>query len=108
MATVRCPECGHDPVDEQRFWDIISFACQGKWIVLPPEGEEDDAGDEFRWYRPLVTELKNLAPEEIVRFQYWFDQKMNALYTWDHWGVMRLLTGSESDNRFALFRAWLV
>ncbi|HEY7156543.1 MAG TPA: DUF4240 domain-containing protein [Gemmataceae bacterium] len=95
-------------MDEQQFWDIIGFACQGKWIELAPEGEDDNAWDEFRWYRPLLTELKKLAPEDIVCFQHWFDQKMNAIYTWDHWGAMYLLTGSESDNRFAFFRSWLV
>jgi Protein of unknown function (DUF4240) len=95
-------------MDDQRFWDIISRTCQGDWIVLAPEGENDDNWDEARWYRPLVNELKKLAPDDIVRFQRWFDDKMDALYTWDHWGAMHLLTGSESDNKFAFFRAWLV
>ncbi len=95
-------------MDEKRFWEIIDFACQGKWIILAPQGEDDNAWDEFRWYRPLLTALKKLAPEDIVRFQHLFDQKMNAIYTWDHWGAMHLLTGSESDNRFAFFRSWLV
>jgi hypothetical protein len=93
---------------DKRFWDIIGFACQGECIVLAPEGEDEDAWDEFRWFRPLLTELKKLTPEGVVHFQHWFDQKMDALYTWDHWGAMHLLSGSESDNRFALFRAWLV
>jgi hypothetical protein len=95
-------------MDEKRFWDIIGFACQGPWIVYAPEGEDENTWDEFRWYRPLVTELKKLAPAEIVRFQFWFDQKMNAIYTWDHWGVMYLLTGYQSDNKFNFFRSWLV
>ena len=95
-------------LDENQFWSIIHRACQGEWIVLAPEDGDDDAWDEFRWYRPLVDELKQLAPEDIVQFQYCFEKKMNATYTWDHWGAMRLLTGSESDNRFTFFRAWLV
>jgi hypothetical protein len=95
-------------VDDQTFWGIIGRTCKGAWIVLAPEGQGDDTWDEARWYRPLVNELKKLPPDQIVRFQHWFDDKMDALYTWAHWGAMHLLTGSESDNKFALFRAWLV
>jgi len=93
---------------EKQFWDIIRVACQGEWIVLAPDGEDDTSWDEFRWFRPLMVELKKLPPKDIAYFQFWFDEKIDALYTWDLWGAMRLLTGSESDNRFSFFRAWLV
>jgi hypothetical protein len=87
-----------DSMDEQRFWDIIESACQGPWI-----GEDD-----FPWADAVRADLKKFNPAEIVRFQFWFDQKIHALYTWDHWGAMRLVSGYESDASFFRFICWLV
>jgi hypothetical protein len=56
--------------------------------------------DDFPWADAVRAELVKLTPAEIVRFDLWLDQKVYALYTWDHWGAMRLVSGYESDAAF--------
>ncbi len=85
-------------MSDKHFWEIIGFACQGPWI----------AEDSFPWSDAVRAQLVKLPPEEIVRFQWWLDQKINALYTWELWGAMRLVSGYESDAAFYRFLSWLV
>jgi len=85
-------------MDDKRFWDIIAVACkhdcEGDWLDL--------------WAEPLVEELKKLPPEDIVRFDHWFDEKTDALYTVNHWGAAYLINGGASDDGFYYWRCWVV
>jgi hypothetical protein len=85
-------------MDDKRFWDIISVACP------PPE----DPNFEIAWHDNLVNLLKMLPPQDIVRFDRFFDEKTDALYTQDHWGAAYLINGGASDDGFYYWRCWLV
>lgn len=86
-------------MDDKRFWDVIAFACK------PPDEEEDflDA-----WLEPLVEALMTLPPDDVVRFDRWFDDRTDALYTHNHWGAAYLINGGASDDGFYYWRCWLV
>jgi hypothetical protein len=80
------------------FWDIIGAACP------PPDGPNF----EVAWHDNLVEQLATLPPEDIVRFDRWFDDRVDGLNTYDHWGAAYLLNGGASDDGFYYFRNWLV
>ena len=86
-------------MDDKRFWDIIAVACKI---------EGDDPDFEVEWYDALVEQLVTLPHEDIVRFDRWFDDRTDALYTRDHWGAAYLINGGASDDGFYYFRCWLV
>src|SRR5262245_11456348 len=83
--------------DDKRFWDVIAVACKHS---------VSDFTDQ--WTRALVKQLATLPPEEIVRFDGWFDDRTEALYTQDHWGAAYLINGGASDDGFYYWRCWLV
>src|SRR4051812_39120992 len=85
-------------MDDKRFWDLIAFAC--------PHGDDPDL--EVEWYDNLVEQLMTLPPVEIVRFDRWFDDKVDALYTRDLWNAADLVNYGSSDDGFYYFRCWLV
>src|SRR5262245_21941080 len=85
--------------DDKRFWDVIAFACRC-------DADTDDFLD--AWYSPLIETLATLAPDEIVRFDRWFDDKTDALYTRPHWAAASLINGGASDDGFYYWRCWLV
>lgn len=82
-------------MDDKRFWDIIAVAC--------PHG-----ADEAVWHEGLHRELTRLAPEDIVRFDIWLDEKADAAYSRELWSVASLINGGASDDGFYYFRLWLV
>jgi hypothetical protein len=84
-------------MDDKRFWDVIAFACK--------HGVEDFTSD---WGASLEEALMTLAPEDVVRFDRWFDDRTAALYTNNHWGAAYLINGGASDDGFYYFRCWLV
>jgi hypothetical protein len=83
---------------DKRFWDLIAVACK--------HNVEGDFTDE--WSLPLVEQLMTLPPADIVRFDRWFDEQTDALYTRDHWGAAYFINGGASDDGFYYFRCWLV
>ena len=85
-------------MDDKRFWDLIAVACK--------HDAEEDFTDE--WGLPLVEQLMTLPPADVVRFDRWFQEKTNALYTYDHWGAAYFINGGASDDGFYYFRCWLV
>jgi hypothetical protein len=85
-------------MDDKRFWDLIAVACK--------HDVEEDFTDE--WSLPLVEQLMTLPPQDVVRFDRWFDEKTDALYTRDHWGAAYFINGGASDDGFYYFRCWLV
>jgi hypothetical protein len=84
--------------DDKRFWDVIAVACKH-------DVEDDFMGE---WIGPLVEQLTTLPPELLVRFDRWFDDRTDALYTRDHWGAAYLINGGASDDGFYYWQCWLV
>src|SRR3954470_11072442 len=84
--------------DDKRFWDVIGFACK------------HDFGPDFAaaWSRALVQTLVTLPPDEIARYDRWFDDRTDALYSHDHWGAATLINGGASDDGFYRFQCWVV
>jgi hypothetical protein len=84
-------------MDDKRFWDVIAAACK-----------RDVKSFTSDWGRALVEQLKTLSPEQIVRFQLWFEEKVDAAYSQRHWGAAYLINGGASDDGFYYWRCWLV
>jgi hypothetical protein len=84
--------------DDKRFWDVIAVACK-------QDVEDDFMGE---WIGPLVEQLTTLPVELIVRFDRWFADKTDALYTRNHWGAAYLINGGSFDDGFYYWRCWLV
>jgi hypothetical protein len=85
--------------DDKRFWDVIAVGCKHDVEF------EDFMGT---WLAPLVEQVTTLPPELIVRFDRWFGDRTDALYTYDHWGAAYLINGGASDDGFYYWRCWLV
>jgi hypothetical protein len=90
---VTWPEGG--AVDDKRFWDVIDAGC--------PDGTRPE-----EWGSSLVGVLKQLEPDEIVRFDRWFEDRADAAYCRELWSVASMLNGGASDDGFYYFRCWLV
>jgi hypothetical protein len=84
--------------DDKRFWDVIGFACKHEF------------GPDFQraWRSALVAALMTLPPDEIARFDRWFDDRTDALYSHDHWAAAYVINGGASDDGFYYFQCWLV
>jgi hypothetical protein len=85
-------------MEDKRYWDVIAVACP-----------HDDGPDrEVRWYDNLVEQLMTMPPELIVRFDHWFDCRVDAAYTRDLLNAADLVNYGTSDDGFYYFRCWLV
>src|SRR4051812_35630258 len=85
-------------MDDKRFWDLLAVACKHD-VKGSLTGE---------WGGALVEQLMTLPPDLIVRFDWWFGHKTDALYTNDHWAAAYLINGGASDDGFYYWRCWLV
>jgi hypothetical protein len=80
-------------VDDKRFWDIIAVGC--------PRSVNPDDWD-------LISVLKDLDLDELVRFDRWFNERTDEAYRRDLWSVAELVNGGASDDGFEYFCCWLV
>lgn len=56
----------------------------------------------------VATVLSTRPPEEILAFEYCFEELRNAVHRWDVWAAAYLIGGGCSDDRFSDFTAGLV
>lgn len=82
-------------MEENNFWAIIKAS----------QANSDDCESQAR---TLQTLLSDLAPADMIQFDFIFRQKVIAAYRWDLWGVAYLINGGCSDDGFEYFRYWLI
>jgi len=83
-------------MNKTKFWRLIETA----------QAESD--GDLDKQIDVLARGLSDLSPEEMVRFQRFFEEFMALAYRWDLRGAAHLINGDCSDEEFVAFRAWLI
>lgn len=83
-------------MDRGQFWKIIDAS------------RKKAKGDLDAQVEALREQLQELAPEEIVTFQEFFDAYWLRAYHWDVWGAAYIIGGGCSDDGFMDFRAWLI
>ncbi len=79
-------------MDEIRFWQLI--------------GEVRESG--AAGVQTLIAKLSELPPDEILAYQKYFYDAMNASYTSTLWAAAYIIAGGCSDDSFSDFRAWLI
>ena len=82
-------------MDDKRWWDIVSVGCP----------REVDHG---RWDETLYAVLVKLDPDEIIRFDAWYDDRADDAYREDIGRSARIINGAVCDDSFYYFRQWLV
>jgi hypothetical protein len=81
---------------EEKFWQIIDRACQ------------HDSRSSHLWRGNLVTELTQLAADEIVEWNHLFDRFVARACTIDLMAACYLMNTGAGDDGFYYFRCWLV
>lgn len=71
------------------------------WRLMEKSGEFDQA----EW---LTEELAQKGLEEVVDFEFIFQELMYASYQSRLWGAAYVLMGGCSDDAFDYFRGWLI
>ena len=79
-----------------QFWQIIADACQ----YDPSSAEE--------WGVRLIEELSRLPADNIVAWNYIFDEVAARAYRTDLLAAAYLINGGASDDGFCYFRCWLI
>lgn len=77
-------------LDKKEFWELI-------------EGSKEFDQDEW-----LTEQLAQRGLEEVLDFEFLFQELMNASYQSRLWGAAFVLMGGCSDDSFDYFRGWLI
>jgi hypothetical protein len=77
-------------VDQKEFWRLI---------------EKSREFDQAEW---LTEVLAQKGLEEVLDFEFLFQELMNASYQSHLWGAAFVLMGGCSDDAFDYFRGWLI
>ncbi len=80
-------------MENDEFWNVIESAGPGECSAIASG---------------VQAKLEQLPQQEVADFCRIFDSQMDALYTWDLWGVAYILRGGCSDDSFEYFRAWVL
>lgn len=72
------------------------------WSLIEKSREFDDQAE---WLTELLAEKE---VEEVVEFEYLFQELMNTSYNSRLWGAAFVLMGGCSDDAFDYFRGWLI
>ena len=80
---------------EGDFWNLLNTAKR----------KGDDWGEQLEW---LVEKLATMPVNDIIRFDYHFNQNYQKSYTSDLWAAGYIIMGGCSDDCFDYFRAWLL
>ena len=78
------------------FWQIIADACRSD----PASAEE--------WDVRLIEVLSRLSADEIVAWDYIFDDLYVWAYRTDLWAAAYQINGGASEDGFCYFRCWLI
>lgn len=82
-------------MSEDQFWDLLGSAHR----------KGDDWEEQLEW---LVAKLSKKSAQDIIRFDYHFNQNYYRSYTSDLWAAAYIIMGGCSDDSFDYFRAWLM
>jgi hypothetical protein len=82
-------------MDAERFWEIIEQA-------------KHDTIDSEKQVEHIYAALKTLPPDEIIEFDYLYDDYRFQAYRWDLWGAAHVMNDGCSDDGFEYFRGWLI
>lgn len=93
LVSSRDVPCQNLPMEADGFWNILESAGPGECSVVASA---------------IQANLEQLPQQEIADFCRIFDSYMDALYSWDLWGVAYILNGGCSDDGFEYFRAWVL
>jgi Protein of unknown function (DUF4240) len=77
-------------LEKKEFWRLI---------------EKSREFDQAEW---LTDELVQKGLEEVLDFEFLFQELMNASYQSRLWGAAFVLMGGCSDDAFDYFRGWLI
>ncbi len=80
-------------MDTEGFWSVVESARPG--------GCSDVAS-------AVQASLERLPQSEVGDYCRIFNSYMDALYSWDLWGVAYIVNGGCSDDGFEYFRGWVV
>ena len=72
-------------MDDKRWWDVISVGC--------PRDV-----DHMTWDDSLYAVLLKLPPDEIIRFDVWFEDRAWDAHREDIGRAARLINGAASDS----------
>lgn len=80
---------------DTQFWKLIDMAHR----------KGDDLDEQVEW---LIGKLSKKSENDIVRFDFLFNQNYSKSYTSDLWAAAYIIRGGCSDDSFDYFRAWLL
>jgi hypothetical protein len=79
-------------LNKKEFWDLINQS-------------KSHSEEQAEW---LVTTLSQKSLEDILDFEFFFQNYMNESYQSSLWGAAYLIMGGCSDDAFDYFRGWLI
>ncbi|AQQ52594.1 DUF4240 domain-containing protein [Planococcus lenghuensis] len=82
-------------MDDALFWELIETSRM----------EADDSEEQVEW---LIGKLRKRPVQDIIRFDWLFNQHYAKSYTSDLWAAAFIAMGGCSDDSFDYFRAWLI
>lgn len=80
---------------EKQFWGLLASA----------KSKSDDWDEQLEW---LQGNLAKKSVNDILRFDYHFNQNYYKSYTSDLWASAYIIMGGCSEDSFDYFRAWLL
>lgn len=89
------------PISEDKM-EVFIMDQKELWSLIEKSREFDDQAE---WLTELLAE-KEL--EEVVEYEFLFQELMNASYNSRLWGAAFVLMGGCSDDAFDYFRGWLI
>jgi Protein of unknown function (DUF4240) len=92
MATLKKDQ----KMDTAYFWSIMNYGF-----------EKGNFENKVR-SEVILNQLIKLTPEQIVEFEFIFQQLNLKASTWNNFAAQTIIEGSSSDDRFFYFRCWLI
>ncbi|HSP23175.1 MAG TPA: DUF4240 domain-containing protein [Planococcus sp. (in: firmicutes)] len=98
---------GYREIDrEEECVQIAGMSADGFWELLDLAHKKgEDSEEQLEW---LVAKLSKKPVNDIIRFDYHFNQHYYRSYTSDLWAAAYIIMGGCSDDSFDYFRAWLL
>jgi hypothetical protein len=82
-------------LDEELYWQIVQSAVK----KYPDQEAQKNV---------LISQIKNLAPIQIVGFKLRTNKLLNDIYNSKMWCAAYIINGGCSDDGFEYFRCWLI
>ncbi len=94
------------PVPEESFWSVVDRSRELAQQARPAGDPDELEALQARHAQQLLE--AELSPGEIMGFAAWLDAFMRQSDRLDLWAAAYLVNGGCSDDRFFMFRAWVV